>query len=921
MASGGTGTLGGLGRKSAGSLAGSSSSASSSSSSSASSDERLDEHATDLLFELEKALQHQQQHQQHQHSHQHSHSHSADRVALMRHQAMLEKLFYASILPRCDNYLLRTLAASCLVRLYEGGGGVDPSNAYHELLKFLEAKELTMKVVGLQWSASEGGRHTAHARRDRPTFSRSLGRSHLLALVRSPLFSFIPLPPHLSPPYPAPSSSTSSFASLSRRFGSQFLLSLPELLGLLAKVTKARDELVVKHLVLEVVDAYYEGTSGSSRSAGATETTYLEMVKLLTKLATTTGATSTSASAAAAAASSSSAASAASFAASASDVKSRDVRRKVASVIRTVVYYSVDCRELDPLLTVALRMLQVEPEPDVRYHVADALGDALSFALRKDWAKIGELARKSQAKPVRKVHGEVRTLDDVWALVERLWTTTNMMRNATTATAPANLALRTAYAHMLSRCLRNMCANNALNLAGGAVRLNYQGDIGTPAAGASGGGGGRCENTIDETNVVVQVQRWLSTLSKAKFTSGAASGPGALLGGSAALAAFSLPTRDPPVIDAHADQNARHVAALASAGLLTHLLPFQSERALEAVGKTIVATLAAIIKTSNAAASASAASSASSGGATASSALAQDLAQQHQVLVCFQVLGYLFSRLGLAVEYLDLKDQCLEVLLFFLNHPAYLVRVACAQCFRALARAASPQMATWLSVLYKIVVMQLVEVTDSQENAQAAVGAGQANRRSVEIDPTPYYSLHGHISALAAIVGVLPEAPCGVPNVILESIFDVAKKLLSLAPPPPSPSSSASAATGAAADGGPSSSASPSNLVHLHTLVESGWLLLSSLISLGLEWNQSRLNGLFALWRACLGKKPPGGRQTQESVNLELRVRTKALVALRTFIQVMRFRMQMTLVAGVWTVSRVNWWWRVCACVCRVRRL
>lgn len=593
------------------------------------------------------------------------------------------------------------------------------------------------------------------------------------------------------------------------------MLSIPETLGILSKLSKGRDELVLKQLVLDVISSYYEGTSGSARSCGSNESTHLDMVKILARF---------------------------------SADKSPAIRKKVFTTARAVIYYSVDARELDSILTFAIKSLQVETDADVRFACADALGDALSFALRKDWNKIGEIMKKVQTKPMRKVHGETRTIDDVWQLVERLLVATNTTRSAATAITHANLALRAAYTHMLARCLRNLCTANALNLAGGAVRLNLEGPLATAGT----------ENALDESNIVAQVVRWIHTIGKTKFSTGA-TGP-VLIGGAASVAAFSVPARDAPPIDATADQNARQLTACVSAALLTHLLPFQTERGLEAVGKAVVAFLGTVIKQQQQGA--------------AGAALQHDLATNHQVLLCFQVLGFIFARLGLALEYLDLKDQCLEVLLYFLQHPQYIVRVACAQCFRSLARAASPQIATWLSVLYKIVSLQLVEVADSQDNA--------VGRKSYDVDPTPYYSLHGHISALAAIVGVIPEAPCGVPSALLDDIFDVTRKLLSLAP----------------AEGAPTAS----NVVHVHTLLEGGWMLLSSLIALGFEWNAARLTALFSLWRACLGKKPAAGKQRQDDVNLELKVRMKALVALRTFAQVMRFRMQMTLVQGVWTV-------------------
>lgn len=69
---------------------------------------------------------------------------------LSKHHTSLERLFLSSILLKCDGYLLRTVASSCLTRLLNHAPQ-NVSNFYHDLLKFLEAREINAKIAGLQW--------------------------------------------------------------------------------------------------------------------------------------------------------------------------------------------------------------------------------------------------------------------------------------------------------------------------------------------------------------------------------------------------------------------------------------------------------------------------------------------------------------------------------------------------------------------------------------------------------------------------------------------------------------------------------------------------------------------------------------------------------------------------------------------------
>ena len=67
-----------------------------------------------------------------------------------KHQASLEKLFLDSILLKCDNYVLRGVASSCLVKLMEHSSH-NVSSWYLDLLKWLEGKEQNARIIGLQW--------------------------------------------------------------------------------------------------------------------------------------------------------------------------------------------------------------------------------------------------------------------------------------------------------------------------------------------------------------------------------------------------------------------------------------------------------------------------------------------------------------------------------------------------------------------------------------------------------------------------------------------------------------------------------------------------------------------------------------------------------------------------------------------------
>ena len=114
---------------------------------------------------------------------------------MSKHQPSLEKLFLDTILLKCENYVLRGVASSCLVKVATtqqqiktnaaiSAGDVrtvvrsltdrirvtclsactcclclqllslnshNVSNWYHDLLKLLEGKEQSGRIIGLQW--------------------------------------------------------------------------------------------------------------------------------------------------------------------------------------------------------------------------------------------------------------------------------------------------------------------------------------------------------------------------------------------------------------------------------------------------------------------------------------------------------------------------------------------------------------------------------------------------------------------------------------------------------------------------------------------------------------------------------------------------------------------------------------------------
>ena len=280
------------------------------------------------------------------------------------------------------------------------------------------------------------------------------------------------------------------------------------------------------------------------------------------------------------------------------------------------------------------------------------------------------------------------------------------------------------------------------------------------------------------------------------------------------------------------EREGRQLAACISDAVIVGILQRQRERGLEMIARSIIAALHANH--------------------------ASDELNEYQIMLACDCLSAVFNRLSSAVEHLDIKDAALDVLLFLLTSSSHSLRLYAAQCFRCLARAASSHIATWLSVMEKIIAIQLSEVFDG--------GRGKDGGSS-GVDP--YWSLHGHLSALTAVVGVIPECAGGVSIAMLDSVFEVSKRLIGVE---------------AAAAGGPQLT------VPASALNECGWTLLAALIGLGSEWVAPRLNALFNLWRNVLGRSPPSTPQKVDDIAADLRVRGKALVALRSFSHVMRHR-------------------------------
>ena len=160
----------------------------------------------------------------------------------------------------------------------------------------------------------------------------------------------------------------------------------------------------------------------------------------------------------------------------------------------------------------------------------------------------------------------------------------------------------------------------------------------------------------------------------------------------------------------------------------------------------------------------------------------------------------------------------LESLLHLLPSTEQWLREQVAHTARSLAIAAPSHIATWLSVLHKIVSLQFDELLDCLEHRPEA------------LQPI-YNSMHGHVCATAAIVSTIPTTELGVSDTILDGIWQLAEKLklesLEMA-----------------------ERFDNSSLGNM--LIEIGWLLINATISVGADVVSQRWQSLHDLWQGTL---------------------------------------------------------------------
>lgn len=227
---------------------------------------------------------------------------------------------------------------------------------------------------------------------------------------------------------------------------------------------------------------------------------------------------------------------------------------------------------------------------------------------------------------------------------------------------------------------------------------------------------------------------------------------------------------------------------------------------------------------------------------------------EYQLLVCLEQLCFVFQELGPCLEMCsDITDMALEALLSLFTDTRRIIRVLASQCFRQLVRAAPSHMATWISVLYKIVAIHTHDLSSVDAS----------------IDQAILCSLHGHLYALASLTAAVPDALHGVPSSLLSDIFDNAESVI-LIPcgAPDSPSFGAR-----------------------QSVKEAGWLLVTALIGLGKDWVHTHLSRLFALWKP-LGKGLLSGTVSEQALLSALSLRLQELIALRAYVAVHKHRLK-----------------------------
>lgn len=135
--------------------------------------------------------------------------------------------------------------------------------------------------------------------------------------------------------------------------------------------------------------------------------------------------------------------------------------------------------------------------------------------------------------------------------------------------------------------------------------------------------------------------------------------------------------------------------------------------------------------------------------------------------------------------------------------------------------------------------------------------------------------VHGYVHALAIVLKDLSFVKVGVPWVFLEQLFATGKMLIAM-----------SQETRAALS-------SELQFLSFELFCEAGWLLMDSLISIGLDWSGSKVRQLLLLWKDFLGSKPQLSElEDSRQLNSEIHVRSTAITSLLSFIR--HFREQLS---------------------------
>ncbi|XP_030575487.1 HEAT repeat-containing protein 5A isoform X2 [Archocentrus centrarchus] len=186
-------------------------------------------------------------------------------------------------------------------------------------------------------------------------------------------------------------------------------------------------------------------------------------------------------------------------------------------------------------------------------------------------------------------------------------------------------------------------------------------------------------------------------------------------------------------------------------------------------------------------------------------------ASQHVLVCCLLEMGALIQGLGSTAAPLltDSTTALLDMVISVLLHPAALARLAAAWCLRCVALA----MPSHCSVLLDRCVERLVALKSSPE------------------------AVAGYGAAIAAVVAVVQHCPLGIPHTKDKMVMDLAEDLLR--------------------------SASQNSRISLQR-TQAGWLLVSSLITLGPAVVEHHLSRLLLLWRCVF----PASLREQE---MELR--------------------------------------------------